>query len=109
MALHSEKRCSLDLSDVEADAYIRDLLQDDPRVLHRHVASAPLAATRCFHDTVRLVIRTLFNCEARPGLSADSVAASETPGILGHVRAYLGVVAPQLVTHSLLNAAASRL
>ena len=55
-----------------------------------------MAATRCFHWTVRLVIRTLFNCEDVAGQAVDSVAAREVPGIFGYVRAYLGVVEPQM-------------
>ena len=53
-------------------------------------------ATRCFHWTVRLVIRCLFNCEVKPGAALDSIAAHETPGIFGYVRAFLGVVEPQM-------------
>jgi hypothetical protein len=45
---------------------------------------------------VKLVIKTLFNCDVKPGTALDSVAAHETPGIFGHVRAYLGVVEPQM-------------
>ena len=56
----------------------------------------PLAATRCFHWTVTLVIRTLFNCEDVAGRAVDSVATCEEAGIFGYVRAYLGVVEPQM-------------
>ena len=73
-----------------------DFLRDDPRRLHSLVAGNPLAATRCFHWTVRLVIRTLFNCADKPGLSADGVPANEVLGVFGHVRAYSGVVEPQM-------------
>jgi len=57
-----EKVFSLDLSDVEAQQYMQDFLQDNPRKLHELVAGNPLAATRCFYWTVRLVLRTFFNC-----------------------------------------------
>ena len=101
-----EKTFSLDLSDVEADACIGDICRDNPRKLHEAVAANPLAATRCFHWTVRLVIRTLFNCQDVPGGSVDNIAAKECPGIFGHVRAYFGVVEPQmrkaLHTHMLI-------
>ena len=60
------------------------------------VAANPLAATRCFHWTVKLVIRMLFNCDNLPGKATDSIAAHEEPGIFGYVRAYLGVVEPQM-------------
>ena len=45
---------------------------------------------------MKLVIRTLFNCDDAPGRACDSIASKETPGIFGHVRAYLGVVEPQM-------------
>ena len=90
------KEFSLDFSDEATEDYMRAFLRDDPRRLHRLVASDPLAATRCFHWTVRLTIRTLFNCVDKPGGSMDSIAAGEAPGIFGHVRAYLGVVEPQM-------------
>jgi hypothetical protein len=91
-----ERRFSLNFSDEEAAAYKNDFLQDDPRRLHALVATNPLAATRCFHWTVRLVIRTLFHCADKPGTSADAIPAQETPGVFGHVRAYFGVVEPQM-------------
>ena len=59
-----ERSFSLDLSDHEAEEYLRDFLKEHPRRLHEMVASDPLAATRCFHLTVKLVLRTLLNCEA---------------------------------------------
>ena len=45
---------------------------------------------------MKLVLRTLLNCDDHPGRALDSIAAGETPGIFGHVRAYLGVVEPQM-------------
>ena len=91
-----EKTFSLDVDDATASEYMRDFLKDNRRKLHEMVAANPLASTRCFHWTVRLVIRTLFNCADKPGTCPDNIAASETPGIFGHVRAYLGVVEPQM-------------
>jgi len=91
-----ERKFSLDLSDEETAEYMRSFLQENPRKLHEAVAANPLVATRVFHWTVRMVIRTLFNCADKPGSSPDSIAASETPGVFGHVRAYLGVVEPQM-------------
>ena len=67
------KRFSLDLSDAETDAYLSELLKDDPLLLHRLVAANPLAATRCFHWTVRIVVRTLFNVIDPSCRSSDSV------------------------------------
>ena len=55
-----------------------------------------MAATRCFHWTIKLVIRTLFNCDADAGQASDSVAAHEEPSIFGYVRAFLGVVELQM-------------
>ena len=55
-----------------------------------------MAATRCSHWTVRLVIRCLFNCEVKPGVALDSIAAHAAPGIFGYVKAFLGVVEPQM-------------
>ncbi len=91
-----EKSFSLDLSDDETAAYMKDFVRENPRRLHEMVARSPLAATRCFHWTVRLVLRTLFNCADKPGMSADSVAGDACPGIFGTVRAYFGVVEPQM-------------
>ena len=91
-----EKQFSLDMSDAETEAYLATFLPENPRRLYEAVASNPLAATRCFHWTVKLVLRTLFNCDDSPGLSMDSIVAHETPGIFGHVRAFLGVVEPQM-------------
>ena len=45
---------------------------------------------------MKLVVRILFHCDVAPGRAVDSVPARETPGIFGHVRAYMGVVEPQM-------------
>ena len=104
--MHFEKRFSLDWRDDETEAYIASVLKENPRRLHEAVAAHPLAATRCFHWTVKLVIRTLFNCADVPGGSADSIAAQHCPGVFGYVRAFFGVVEPQmrkaLHTHMLI-------
>ena len=42
------------------------------------------------------MIATLFNCADEPGVVPDGIPAKETPGIFGYVRAYLGVVEPQM-------------
>ena len=55
---------SLDCSDAEGEEYMKSFLADNPRRLHQMVAANPLAATYCFHWTVRLVLRTLFSCTA---------------------------------------------
>ena len=91
-----KKEFSLDLSDADTDEFIKEFIHENPRRLHQLVAANPLAATRCFHWTLKLVIRTLFNCDDTPGKKCDSVAANAVPGIFGHVRAYLGVVEPQM-------------
>ena len=91
-----ERRFSLDLSDEEAAEYAAHIVKGDPRRLHVLVAQDPLVATRVFHWTVRLVIRTLFNCADKPGCQPDNIASTELPGIFGHVRAYFGVVEPQM-------------
>ena len=94
--LRLEKQFSLDMPDADTEAYFADFLKDQPRRLHEAVAANPLVATRCFHWTVQLVIRCLFNCEVKPGVAMDSIPAYETPGIFGYVRAFLGVVEPQM-------------
>ena len=43
-------------------------------MLHEAVAANPLVATWCFHWTVKLVIRTLFNCDV---LRGDSINVSK--------------------------------
>ena len=91
-----ERAFSLDLDDASAEEYMREFLVEHPRRLHQLVAGNPLVATRCFHWTVRLVIRTLFNCDDKPGQCPDSVASKDVPGVFGHVRAYYGVVEPQM-------------
>ena len=87
--LEIEKKFSLDLSDSEAHSYMTEFLRDHPRRLHELVAGNQLAATRCFHWTVRLVLRALFNCADKPGAAVDGVPANEQSGIFGHARAYL--------------------
>ena len=91
-----DKEFSLDVTEEEAMEYMATFLQEHPRRLHEAVAANPMSATRCFHWTVKLVIRTLFNCDDKPGASPDSVPAHAAPGVFGHVRAYLGVVEPQM-------------
>ena len=91
-----EKKCSLDFTDAEAAKYTEEYLRQDPRRLNRLIAQDPLVATRVFHWTVRLVLKTLFNCCDKPGENLDGIAAAEVPGVFGHVRAYLGVVEPQM-------------
>ena len=91
-----EKEFSLDLSDAETESFLKEFVRENPRRLHEAVAANPLSATRCFHWTLKLVIRVLFNCDEIPGRSCDSIAANTIPGIFGHVRAYLGVVEPQM-------------
>ena len=90
------KRFSLDLSDADTEAYCADLLGERPRLLHEMVAQDPVAATRTFHYTVRLVIETLVGC-TKPGAPfPDGIPARVVPGVFGHVSGYLGVVEPQM-------------
>ena len=91
------KKFSLSMTEAEATQWMAEFDREDPRRLHRYVAQNPLTATKVFHHTVRLVIRTLFNCTDSPeALRADGIAANDTPGIFGHVRAFLGVVEEQM-------------
>ena len=94
--MHFDQEFSLDVSDEETEAFLREFTRESPRRLHEAVIANPLSATRCFHWTLKLVIRTLFSCDTTPGRQCDSIAANATPGIFGHVRAYLGVVEPQM-------------
>ncbi|CAK0897224.1 unnamed protein product, partial [Prorocentrum cordatum] len=91
------RKFSLDMTDDEATQWMTDFNREDPRRLHRAVAKDPLIATRVFHWTVRLVMRALFNCTGAPDeLNCDGIAAKNLPGIVGHVRAHLGVVEEQM-------------
>lgn len=73
-----------------------NLLRQNPRRLHDVVVQDPSTAARCFHYTVRLVIKTLFHC-ASPGQSyPDGLPTDAEPGILGHLAGYLGVVEPHM-------------
>ena len=90
------RKFSLDMSDLETDTFLSEALRDRPRLLHEMVAQDPLAATMCFHYTVRLVIDTLFSCSA-PGVPyPDGCPAHVVPGVFGHIAGYLGVVEPQM-------------
>ena len=91
-----ERTFSLDLTDDETEAIMREFMMGDPRKLHRAVVANPLAATRTFHWAVKLVIQCLFNCADSLGFSPDSIPAQELPGVFGYIRAYLGVVEPQI-------------
>ena len=102
-----EQRFSMSFEDAAADEFIMEFTRGNPRILHELVARNPLAATRCFHWTVRLVIRVLFNCADKPGENLDNIAARDVPGVFGYVRGYLGIVEPQmrkaLHTHMLVQ------
>ena len=90
------KKFSLDFTDSDIDDYLADLLKNNRRRLHEMVAQDPLAATRCFHATVRVVIDSLYNC-VKPGKPyADCLPCREEPGIFGMIAGYLGVVEPQM-------------
>ena len=78
-----EKVFYLDETYENLNAYVKEFLHDNPRRLHGLVARNQLVATRCFHWTVRLVIRTLFNCADLPGVHLDNIAANEIPGVFG--------------------------
>ena len=59
-------------------------------------AQDPLAATRCFHYTVRAVIATLFNCATPGHCYPDGLPTRAEPGVYGNIAGYLGVVEPQV-------------
>ena len=86
---HAE-RFSLDLDDAATEAYLTELLKDNPRRLHEMAAQDPLAATRCFHYTVKLVVEELFNCAPPQKCYADGVPCKAEPGGFGHVAGYFG-------------------
>ena len=89
-------RFSLDLSDADADKFLADLLATNPRKLHEMAAQDPVATTRCFHYTVRLVLDTLFNC-GKPGQPfPDGLPCRCESSVYGHVSGYLGVIEPQM-------------
>ncbi len=88
------QRVSLDASDAEIAAFYDGL---PPLALHKLVANDPVAAVRCFHTLVVLVIRHLLGCADSPAtLHADGIAASEIEGFFGFVSSFAGVVEPQL-------------
>ena len=90
------ERFSLELGDDAKEKYFERLLGVHPRMLHEIAVQDPSAATRCFHATVRLTVRTLFHC-TEPGTPFPDGVPSETePGIFGYIAGYLGVVEPQM-------------
>ena len=89
-------RFSLDAADEETDAWLHDVLNAKPRLLHELVAQDPVAATKCFHYTVRLVVDTLFNCVSPGHPCPDGKPCREVPGVFGLISGYLGVVEPQM-------------
>ena len=90
------KPFSLDLSDEATEAYLAALLKKNPRQLHEMAAQDPLAATRNFHYTVKMVLDKLFNCVASGKPFPDGIAGRCEPGVFGHVAGFLGVVEPQM-------------
>ncbi|CAK0894190.1 unnamed protein product, partial [Prorocentrum cordatum] len=88
---------SLNMSDKEAEDWMKEFQAEHPRLLHRRVAQDPYYAQKVFHSTVKDVIRYIFNCADGPSnLPPDGIAASEVPGVFGYVRPYLGVVEEQM-------------
>ena len=77
-----QEQFSLDLPDHATEDYLAKLLGANPRLLHQMAAQDPLAATRCFHHTVRSTIQTLFNCGAPGKCFADALPAQVEPGVL---------------------------
>ena len=90
------KTFSLDLPDSATEQFLTELLGESPRKLHEMAAQDPLAATKCFHYTVRLTIEALFNCVPPGKTYPDGLPSHTEPGVFGHVAAYLGVVEPQM-------------
>ncbi|CAK0873829.1 unnamed protein product [Prorocentrum cordatum] len=92
-----QRRFSLDMSDKEAEDWMKKFQAEHPRLLHRRVAQDPYYAQHVFHSTVKDVLRYIFNCADGPSnLPPDGIAASEVPGVFGYVRSYLGVVEEQM-------------
>ena len=84
------------MTDADTENFLNETLSGRRTLLHGIFAQDPLAAMRCFHYTVRLVIDTLFN-SAQPGSPHPAGIASNTlPGVFGHIAGYLGVVEPQM-------------
>ena len=79
------KSFSLDMTAADTENFLNETLSGRRTLLHGIVAQDPLAAMRCFHYTVRLVIETLFNC-AQPGSPhPDGIASNTLPGVFGHI------------------------
>ena len=96
LSRHHAERFSLELGDAETEAYLKKLLGMHPRLLHEIAVQDPVAATRCFHYTVRLVVQTLFHCAPPGSPHPDGLPCETEPGIFGHIAGYLGVVEPQM-------------
>ena len=79
------------------------LAKTNRRALKELVAQDPLAAQRCFHTTVKLVLEELCNCSPRaPGRRSlpthqhpDGFPCRTEPGIFGYICGYLGMVEPR--------------
>ena len=65
--------------------------------IHEIVANDPVAATRCFHTLVTLVITVVLNCTIDPKkLHPDGIASGDIPGTLHYVRSICAVSEPQM-------------
>ena len=85
--------------DLEADddAQARFRGQLTSLQIHEVVANDPVAATRCFHTLVQLVITVLLNCTIDPKkLHPDGVASGDMPGVFDYISSICGVVEPQM-------------
>ena len=99
---------SLDWSDEDMASFFDSTGRQRPRLLYDIAAEDPVAITRAFHYTVRLVLEELGNCcppascgvQHKSGKKSrqhyDTVPARLESGIFGGIAGYLGVVEPQL-------------
>ena len=99
---------SLDWSDEDMASFFDSTGRQRPRLLYDIAAEDPVAITRAFHYTVRLVLEELGNCcppascggqhksRKKSRQHYDTVPARLESGIFGGIAGYLGVVEPQL-------------
>ena len=103
--LWRHKVIPLDADELDVHASFRDVRQGSPSALYDMISTDAVAANTCFHETVRLTLRVLFNmCPSSNDLETgswsplnlDGRPCMMTPGMVGHVSWYLGVTEPQL-------------
>ena len=99
------KVISLDLDEMALFGELQDIRDKHKSALHDMIQQDTVAATECFHLTVRMTFSYLFGCsdaannishrESFP-LPPDGFACSEIPGLASYISWYMGITEPQL-------------